>query len=187
MGQDSQMRARVFPCLVALLLPLAASCETSEPPPAYTDTLPSAEEALTTDAVPDWALGYTFTRHHVDVDWFHYNDDGTVYAEYDGGDVGGSNCERIRVENGRLVAPSMVRISAYGDRTTPYLVRTVDGRFFVHVAKGYAEYQRADLCGRGGGGCGGYDSVAPCTANELASHAKVWGACYAKLSDAGSD
>ena len=168
----------------SLLFAIAFGCADPDEH-APLEKLPAAEEPLVGEAIPPWAAGFTFTRYTGDIFWFHVNPDGSAYAVYQGGDVGSNACVRLRVAGGRLEAPSIVKANDGRDPTTPTLVRTVDGRYFAQTRRGFIEYERADLCGRDMGGCGGYGSVEACDAKELADRAARWGACPAELADAG--
>lgn len=185
------MRSRVFLVATALGLMLAASCTSEDESKKRRDTLPAAEDPLlTTTDLPPWASGYTFTYFNGDFLWFHINPDGTAYAVQDGGDYGSETCEQIGVVAGRVTVPRLITNEVdSNDHGNGTLVRTVDGRYFVHARAGYLELTREDLCGREVGGCGGYGKAETCNDIEKARRIGQWRACPGELAarDAGAD
>ncbi len=150
-------RIGTFAMLVALTFGVRCSSEPIEPSPrAPLEVAPGPD-------LPAWAVG-SFTHHHIDVQRITVEADGTVLMQYEGGDVGGQSCGRAKVQGGSVV------IENRDGKPDPFeLIRDADGAVYQRSSSGAIHYEASALCGRDGGGCGGYGRVAPCTPDERES------------------
>lgn len=150
--------------LIAVLLAmLAPECTHKDRCQGPGDTIDETSDRPAGE-LPSWALG-GFGRHDIDIFNYKISQDGTAYSAVDGGDYGGCGSLTAVFANGR------VHLVADPQELTPahtIIVRTTDGRFFEgdsdndDLACGWYELEPVNLCGKKGGGCGGYAGSEPC-------------------------
>ncbi len=114
--------------------------------------------------LPGWAVG-EFGYHQTDLVNLRIRADGSFDYFLDGGDYGRCISDRASYADGK------VRLPLGSNPTEAFLVKTVDGRFFLEVPAYQCRWQElttSALCGTDPGGCGGYGGSVPCSFNEAA-------------------